>query len=136
MHILPAYALLFFFVWRASRSNTSVDDHIEVLSVEYVRERLAKKNPPLLIDVRSKKRNQETLKNSISIPLETIKTSMQQFAKKDTPLILYCRDGSKSYQAAKLLYHLGYTHITDMVGGLITWQDAGYPTIRRDDILH
>jgi len=39
---------------------------------------------------------------------------------KDTPLLVYCRSGRRSLQAAYLLESFGYTEIYD-VGSLIGW---------------
>ncbi len=39
---------------------------------------------------------------------------------KDTPLLIYCRSGRRSREAARILADLGYTRIYDM-GGLIGW---------------
>ncbi len=39
---------------------------------------------------------------------------------KDTPLLIYCRSGRRSAEAAEKLKSLGYTELYD-VGGLIGW---------------
>ena len=39
---------------------------------------------------------------------------------KDTTLLVYCRSGSRSKQAAKALAGLGYTPVYEM-GGILTW---------------
>ena len=38
----------------------------------------------------------------------------------DTPVLVYCRSGARSYQAALKLISLGYTRLYDM-GGLNGW---------------
>lgn len=124
---LPAYILLSVFGWRTTRVNSSADEHIEALSVENIYQQLHKKSSPLLVDVRLKKRKKDYIKNSVHIPLEKIGNTIHEYAEKNTPLVVYCEDGSRSYQAAKLLHYLGYTSVMDMVGGMITWKDAGYP---------
>ena len=37
-----------------------------------------------------------------------------------TPVLVYCRSGRRSFQAAQLLEEYGYEHIYD-IGGLVGW---------------
>jgi rhodanese-related sulfurtransferase len=129
MHILPGYILLSVFGWMAITRKRSFDESIIAASVESVRNRLRRKGT-LLIDVRKKDKRLISIPHSTSLPLEKLTIKIPEIAKKDTPIILYCEDGSRSYQAAKLLYFQGFTNVTDMIGGIITWKDAGYPTSR------
>jgi phage shock protein E len=48
---------------------------------------------------------------------------------KDAPIILYCRSGNMSEQAAQDLAELGYTQIFDMPGGMIAWEASGHTLI-------
>jgi len=45
---------------------------------------------------------------------------------KDKPVVLYCRSGNRSNQAAQILERAGYSQIYDL-GGIITWAQQGYP---------
>ncbi len=45
---------------------------------------------------------------------------------KDAPIILYCRSGNMSEQAAQNLAELGYTQIYDVPGGMIAWESSGH----------
>jgi rhodanese-related sulfurtransferase len=44
----------------------------------------------------------------------------------DKPVVLYCRSGNRSNQAAQLLDRAGYTQIYDL-GGIVNWVQQGYP---------
>ncbi|MDI1475946.1 rhodanese-like domain-containing protein [Polyangium sp. y55x31] len=49
---------------------------------------------------------------------------------KDEPLILVCRSGRRSAQAAAGLSAAGYCRIMNMTGGMIAWNEAGLPVER------
>ena len=72
----------------------------------------------VIIDVRT---NEEYkmghIKYSINIPVENIDKINYR---KDTKIILYCRSGNRSNQAAIKLRDLGYQNIFDM-GGINYW---------------
>jgi len=45
-------------------------------------------------------------------------------------VVLYCRTGARSARAADLMEtELGYEDVASMAGGIIAWQDAGYPVV-------
>lgn len=65
----------------------------------------------------------------LSIPYEEIgqKTNLQKLPEnKDAKIVLYCKGGPMSYEAAGTLVKLGYTNVMDLDGGMDAWEDAGY----------
>ncbi len=48
---------------------------------------------------------------------------------KDSPILVYCRSGNRSGEAAKSLLSLGYTNVTELDTGINGWKDAGYSVI-------
>lgn len=80
----------------------------------------------LLIDVRTPQEyNSGHIAGAINIPLQEL-SARQSEIPQDTPLVLYCRSGNRSSQAANLLEDAGYNQIYDL-GGTIQWTGAGYP---------
>lgn len=45
---------------------------------------------------------------------------------KDAPYALYCRSGNRSGQTLQMMRDLGFTNVSDLDGGIITWLEAGY----------
>ncbi|MCK6576671.1 MAG: rhodanese-like domain-containing protein [Anaerolineae bacterium] len=62
--------------------------------------------------------------NAANIAVETLAANLAGVPK-DVPVVVYCRSGNRSAQAAQILSQAGYTQIYDL-GGIIDWQAAGY----------
>jgi molybdopterin/thiamine biosynthesis adenylyltransferase len=46
-------------------------------------------------------------------------------------VVLYCRSGDRSARAADLMEsELGYDDVASMAGGILAWQEAGYPVVQ------
>lgn len=59
---------------------------------------------------------------AVLLPLDKISagTAAAVIPAKDTPVLVYCRSGRRSLQAAKKLGELGYTRVYD-IGSLVGW---------------
>ena len=44
---------------------------------------------------------------------------------KNQPIYLYCKSGRMAVTAAKTLHELGYTHLSNLEGGIEAWKQAG-----------
>ena len=63
------------------------------------------------------------------IRFDNILNSAELPANRDTPLILYCQSGNMSGQAANTLVEAGYTNVSNLEGGMLAWERAGYERI-------
>lgn len=61
----------------------------------------------------------------VSIPYDRIRGNLDKLPGKDAPIVLYCRSGSMSTQAAKALAGAGYTKVYELDGGFNAWKAAG-----------
>lgn len=50
---------------------------------------------------------------------------------KDAMVVLYCRSGPMSKEAAETLVKLGYTNVWKLDRGMIGWEQAGLPIIKK-----
>ncbi len=69
-------------------------------------------------------------KTDLSIPYDQITESSyraQLPIDKNAKIVLYCRSGRMSVIAAEALVKLGYTNIWELKGGMVDWEQAGYP---------
>ena len=77
---------------------------------------------PIVVDVRSlEEYNEGHIPNAISVPLETIENEAETKLKnKDALILVYCRSGRRSREAALRLIEKGYTNVIDF-GGIQDW---------------
>lgn len=75
-----------------------------------------------LVDVRTQAEYESAhIPGAILIPNETISdTPPEALPDKDAAILVYCRSGHRSAEAASKLATLGYTNIYDL-GGIIDW---------------
>ncbi|MHA2251030.1 MAG: molybdopterin-synthase adenylyltransferase MoeB [Candidatus Kariarchaeaceae archaeon] len=79
-------------------------------------------NYPLqLIDVREAHESElSNIQNSILVPLHTIIQNLELIDNKQL-VVLYCKSGIRSAQAASLLKSAGYQKLKNLVGGIDAW---------------
>ena len=44
--------------------------------------------------------------------------------------LVYCRSGSRSSGAARMMEELGFENVYNMLGGITDWQDEGFPVVQ------
>ena len=49
---------------------------------------------------------------------------------RDRPVVLVCRSDNRSGQALRLLARQGFDNLSNMMGGMLAWEAAGYATAR------
>ena len=76
----------------------------------------------IILDVRTKEEYQEKhIPGAVNLPTETISTAdIPELPVKEHLILVYCRSGNRSKQAAKKLAALGYTNIIE-IGGINDW---------------
>ena len=77
----------------------------------------------IILDVRTPEEFAEKhIPNAINVPNENIGTDgISELPDRDQLIMVYCRSGRRSKEAAKKLVKLGYTNIVEF-GGIIDWK--------------
>ena len=74
----------------------------------------------------------EIAKTDAFIDYDTIADHLDKLPKdKNASIVLYCRGGGMSDTASKTLVNLGYSQVSDLVGGMDGWKDAGFPLVEK-----
>lgn len=74
----------------------------------------------------------ELAKTDAFIPYNEIEKNLDKLSQdKDAKIVLYCRSGRMSEEAAKTLTQLGYTNVYNHMGGMIDWEARGYNVLRK-----
>ncbi|MEN9952261.1 MAG: hypothetical protein RLZZ520_529 [Bacteroidota bacterium] len=78
-----------------------------------------------LVDVRESFEHDEFNIGGILLPLGEIRMGDTATIDhlKDEEVYLYCRSGNRSGQAALILETMGFSNVTNVVGGMLAWQD-------------
>lgn len=64
--------------------------------------------------------------NEIAAHLDTLP------ADKKAEIVLYCQSGRMSAIAAEALASQGYSNVSHLVGGMVSWEQAGYKLVHRE----
>ena len=93
----------------------------DVLSPEEAKARMDENPDLILLDVRTQEEyDEEHIPRAVCLPNEMIAADMPFPFAKDTELLLYCRSGHRSAEAAEKLRDLGFSNVFDF-GGILDW---------------
>ena len=68
----------------------------------------------------------EIPETDLFIPFNEIADHVEELPDRDAPIVLYCRTGPMSTEAAEALVSLGYSNILEVDSGMRAWEAAGY----------
>ena len=92
-----------------------------VLTPEQAKARMEENPDLILLDVRTQEEfEQGHIPGAVCLPNEMIAADMPFLFGKDVEILLYCRSGRRSADAAKKLRDMGFTNVFDF-GGIIDW---------------
>lgn len=94
------------------------------ITPEEVKERLDKGEQLNLVDVREPHERAEFNIGGVHIPLGQVQMMQVDELEnlKNEEVIVYCRSGNRSGQAAMILDTLGFANTKNLSGGMLAWQ--------------
>ena len=95
------------------------------ITAEEVKERLDKGEKLNLVDVREPHERAEFSIGGVHYPLGRIQAmDVDELENlKNEEVIVYCRSGNRSGQAAMILDTMGFTNTKNLSGGMLKWQE-------------
>lgn len=98
---------------------------MENISAEEVKQRIDKSEALNLVDVREPHEHDEFNIGGILLPLGDIRAMQTDAIEelKDQEVIVYCRSGNRSGQAAMMLETYGFQNVKNLTGGMLAWQE-------------
>ncbi|MBT3442070.1 MAG: rhodanese-like domain-containing protein [Euryarchaeota archaeon] len=85
-----------------------------------------------LLDVRTQAEWEQDghLENATLIPHTELESRESELPNdKDELILLYCRSGNRSQDAAQTLLDMGFTNLMELETGINGWKDAGLPVV-------
>ncbi len=85
----------------------------------------------VILDVRTPEEfSSGHIENSINLDFfsETFRENLDELDKNKTYLI-YCKSGGRSGSALNIMTELNFMEVYNMLGGIISWEEEGLPTI-------
>lgn len=103
-----------------NESNTKVAEYKRISAQEA--KAVIDSEDVIILDVRTKEEYiTGHIENSVLLPVTDIaKKADELLVDKNAKILVYCRSGNRSAQAAKQLINMGYTNVYDF-GGITDW---------------
>jgi rhodanese-related sulfurtransferase len=95
------------------------------ISVDELKKRMDAGDELHLVDVREPHENADFNIGGILLPLGMIRSMQVDEIEdlKEKEVILYCRSGNRSGQAAMFLESMGFENTKNLTGGMLAWQE-------------
>ena len=104
----------------------------ERVNVETFEEEIMNNPDALLLDVRTTAEWEQDghLEDAVLIPHSDLESRSDELPEdKEELILLYCRSGNRSQEAAETLIDLGYMNIIELASGINGWKDADKPVL-------
>lgn len=76
----------------------------------------------VLLDVRERNEwDDGHIEGAIHFPLSSIQHGQMPDISQDRNIVIYCKGGFRSMQAAMIMQQRGYSYLTNMAGGFDSW---------------
>lgn len=92
------------------------------ITVDELKDRLAKGEKPFIVDVREDWEYQEQNIGGLNIPLGTLPDKLDELEDhKNDEVIVHCRSGARSASAKAFLQQNGFKNVRNLIGGILAY---------------
>lgn len=110
----------------ATSPTASLEDLPQEVDVQTVHD-LQGRDDVVVLDVREQyEYDEKHIPNVTLIPMSEIQNRIDEVPK-DKEVFVTCRSGNRSEQVTQFLSQNGYDNVHNMQGGIIAWEEAGFP---------
>ena len=107
--------------WQQSGRAT---ESLPQLTAAELKQRLAGANPPTVIDVRNPEEfNARRIAGALNLPLNRLAVERTCPVAPDQEIVVMCQSGFRSVIGASILQSMGYSKISNLTGGILSWKD-------------
>ena len=100
------------------------------ISVEQARSLIESKPNLVIVDVRTPEEYATGhIERAVNLCSECNAQLLLDNLNPEDEILLYCRTARRSSNAMRILNENGYEKVYNMLGGIVTWKDAGYPVV-------
>lgn len=98
---------------------------MENITAEELKQRIDNGESLHIVDVREPHEHEEFNIGGILLPLGEIRAMQVDELEdlKNEEVIVYCRSGGRSGQAAMILETMGFQNVKNLTGGMLNWQE-------------
>ena len=103
--------------------------NVAQMSVEELKELKDAGKAPFVLDVREPDEYKQANIGGALIPLGQLPQRLGEL-NKNQGIVVHCRGGGRSTQAAELLMANGFKHVQNLTGGIMAWAQKIDPTLK------
>lgn len=98
---------------------------MQTITVQELKSRIEAGDAVQLVDVREPAEHDEFNIGGILLPLGQVQTMQTEPIEhlKDEEIVVYCRSGNRSGQAALMLETMGFSNVKNLTGGMLSWRE-------------
>ncbi len=132
---MKAYKLSFFVGLVIAAVGCTAQPSIELIDPETFKLAIGNQTEGIILDVRTPREYTDGhIENARNIDFRNPKFADSVLAlDKDKSYYVYCLSGGRSREAASLMRSNGFTHVFELKGGIMAWQNANLPVVGVDN---